>query len=348
MLTDPRVFRDDHVPRDLQHRHSELEQLARALDPGTYGDEVDDVLIAGPSGVGKTALARHYLERAQAHDRLQWAYIPTLGNTTGSILRETLRELADTHVPNNRPIEEVRRDLAALDQRSVVVLDEADDLPETDTLDNFRGLPHLSLIAICHDRERWLSRLDSQKTRFRTVIQPDRYGVDELTDILRPRARQGLEPNAVDGEQLREIADGSAGVARRGIQALRAAAELATEREHPRIQSEDVADCFERARRRIRKLNLASLPHHHQVLYELVRTAEDGEIRARELNERYEADEKRLYAGRPMTPISRRARRRKLTKLQEYDLLRVEEVSGGRRYEVVDTELDSPIAIPAT
>jgi len=342
MITDARVFEDIHLPRELPHRNGELQSLARALDPSNNpAGGVQDVLVSGPSGVGKTALARHYLRRAERHDRLAWAHIPCLGETTGTILREALRDLSGQRVPSNMLVIEARRALANLDDQAVVVLDEADDLPETDVLEELATIEGLSVIAICHDRERWLSRLDSElQTRFRTVIEPDRYGVDELADILRPRARQGLEPNAIGDEGLRELADGSAGVARRGIQALRAAAELAAEREHGQIQGVDIADSFDRARSRIREANLGSLAYHHQVLYELIRQA--GRIRMRELNKQYEKREEELYNGQAVTPISRRWRRERLPKLVEYDLVEREKKAGGTEYAVIDGSLESP------
>ncbi|WP_089650131.1 Cdc6/Cdc18 family protein [Halobacterium hubeiense] len=346
MITDPRVFDDEHIPRELVHRHTELEKLARALDPGWDGAGVDDVLIAGPSGVGKTVLAKHYLTRATNATSLQWAYVACLGETTGTILREALRGLDDTHVPPNTPVDDVRRGLAGVvDDHAVIILDEADDLPEKDVLDQFAGIAGLSLIVVCHDRERWTSRLDDQhQTRFRSVIQPDRYSVDELTDILRPRARQGLEPNAVGIGELREIADGSAGVARRGIQALRAAAELAAERGHGSIQEEDVEDCFDRARKRIRASNLASLPFHHQVLYEIIRT--EGNPSGHELHRRYDEYAHSIYDGQPLTPISKRSRRTKLAKLQDYGLVERDESGSNVYYSAADPEISSAVRLP--
>lgn len=344
MITDPRYFDDAHVPRELPHRHTELQSLDRALDPGRDGAGVDDVLIAGPSGVGKTALARHYLTRAAEHDDVQWTRVECLGETTGTILRDTLEGLTNQDVPRNTTTEKARDGLAGLEERSVVILDEADDLPETDVFDHLTGLPKLSLIVVCHDRDRWVSRLDeAHQSRFRSVIQPDRYDVDELADILRPRARQGLVDDVVDEPQLRELADGAAGVARRGIQSLRAAAELAGERGHTQITDADIEDSFERARERIREMNLQSLAFHHHVLYELIREA--GEIRMQELNERYEARSDELYRDQPVTPISRRWRRDRLPKLVEYDLVTRQATSGGSWYRVVDDSLASPAGV---
>ena len=58
MLRDESVFRDGWVPRRLEGRDDEQEHLAAALRPAVQGEPPADVVISGPSGVGKTALAK--------------------------------------------------------------------------------------------------------------------------------------------------------------------------------------------------------------------------------------------------------------------------------------------------
>jgi Cdc6-like AAA superfamily ATPase len=62
------------------------------------------------------------------------------------------------------------------------------------------------------------------------------------------------------------IANHVAGVACFSIQSLRAAAELADERLHTKIEYEDIEDSYERALHRIRQSNLDSLPIYHHIL----------------------------------------------------------------------------------
>ena len=344
MITSPRVFDDAHLPRELQHRESSVEALTGALEPAREGDRADDVLISGPSGVGKTVLARHSIARLTRHADVDHGHVQCLGKSTTGILRAAL----NTHphggeVAPNTPQEDVVDELEnAIQRPCVLVLDEADDLPSTDALGAFSTLPLVSVVVICHDPERWLADAGELARRsLSTHIQPDRYTVPELVDILQPRANEGLEADVVTQAHLEEIADQAAGVARRGIQSLRAAAELAGERGHTQIQDEDVAGSFDRARARIRESNLGSLPLHHQVLYELVR-ANPG-VSGESLQDAYDDAADGVYAGRAVTPVGRRSRRNKLAKLVEYDLVRVEGEGRGRTYRPVDEELTSPL-----
>lgn len=347
MITNPRVFEDGHLPRELPHRNAQLQQLARALAPATAGRPTEDLLISGPSGVGKTVLCQWGLRHLDEAADVEHTYVRCLGRTGGDVLRSILRDhpgVDPAEVRDNTPTEDLRERLLATDQSFVAVLDEADDLPDTDTLDLLTGNAALSLIVICHDAERWRSRLDAQRARSfdgDRHIALDSYHVDELAGILQRRARHGLPPGAVDRGHLERIADEVAGVAREGIQALRAAAELADERGHARIRDEDIDDCFERARHRIRELNLRSLPFHHQVLYTLVYEA--GEIAAPDLHDRYDNLAEDLYEGHPATPICRRTRRNKLQKLEDYDLIEVEGDGRARIYRPTDPEIVAAI-----
>jgi len=348
MITDPRVFEDAYLPRELIHREAAVEELSMAFDPALDGEAADDVLIAGPSGVGKTVLARHTLGKLEAFAAVDHAHIECLSTTTGEVLRTALREHhSKVDVAMNTPVDELRSQLrGVVDHPYILVLDESDALPDTQTLEYVTDVPEVSIVAICHDAERWLARVPGAVSRsVATPIRLGRYTVDELSSILRARADQGLSPNTVSDEQLRTIADEVAGVARFGIQALRAAAELATERGHRRILDVDVDDSFERAQHRIRKSNLRSLPFHNHVLYALIHSA--GRIAASELHTQYEEVAEQVYYGHDLTPIGRRSRRNKLAKLQEYDLIEHEGPAQNRVYTVLDETIEPPVGVGA-
>lgn len=346
MIADPSVFDDEHLPHRLLHREREEGALLDAWEPALDGDQPNDVLLHGPSGVGKTVLSRHALQRLAEQTTVQSARVRCLGETTTGIVRAILEELPGDDPAQNTPREDLCVTLQErVDEPTVAVLDEADDLPATDALERLADVRGLGVVAICHDPDDWLARCDqSVRQRIGVQLGLERYGVDELADILEERARQGLAPGSVTRAQLEELADRVAGVAREGIQALRWAAKQATDRGHEQITEQDLDDGPELARFNIRQSNLNSLPLHHQVLYEIVRDAGRG-IEPAALHERYDAVAEGVYDGRPQTPISERARRRKLQKLVDYDLVEREGENRHREYRVCDERVSTAIGI---
>jgi len=78
MITDARAFDDEHVPRRemLLHRHTEIDRVTDALQPVIENLPADNVHLFGPSGVGKTTVAKFALrELAQQTFDVQTGYI---------------------------------------------------------------------------------------------------------------------------------------------------------------------------------------------------------------------------------------------------------------------------------
>ncbi|MFC7323290.1 Cdc6/Cdc18 family protein [Halorubrum rutilum] len=345
MIRRPEVFDDETPPPDLRHREAHVQELIRLLHRAR-SDHDQGALLAGPSGVGKTALGRTVLQEFAREFGTRWVWIQALGTTTGELFREAIRGAGGTvadNAPNDELPARLRETLAG--EELFLLLDEADDIAGTDAVGQLTSVPGVEIVVICHEPDDWLARAESGVRQYLHGgrIELDRFGVDELADILRDRARVGLVDNAVTRDQLETIADDVAGVAREGIQTLRAAAEIAVEREHGRIYDADVDDAYERARASIRKANLRSLPFHHRVLYELIRDA--GEITGRELHQQYEEIEEQVYANRERTPISRRDRRNKLDKLRAYDLVERERLDHRWLYSTKQKNLSSGIEL---
>ncbi|AFZ73070.1 Cdc6/Cdc18 family protein [Natronobacterium gregoryi] len=344
MIADPQVFDDGYDGVELLHRGGEMDEVLRRIAA------TDGVLISGPSGVGKTLFARKVIDELGRVEPVAHAHVNCLGKTTAAVLRAVLEDhpYGPDDVRQTMATDTVRDELqAATEEReTVIVLDEGDDLPETDAVGELLELD-AKLIAITHDKRRWLSRLDVDDGHpfDRGTISLGRYGVDELTEILERRARQGFHhPDVITRGQLEYIADEVAGVARNGIQRLWGAAVEARDRGHVRIHDEDIERGEERAWRRIRELNLESLPTHHQVLYAIVHEA--GAISGDRLHERYEEVAADVYHGTAAQPIGRRARREKFPKLREYDLVEYEGPTRSRVYEVADPDVEPKVDLP--
>ncbi|MDL0127039.1 AAA family ATPase, partial [Halobacterium salinarum] len=229
MLTDPSVFDEGWVPADLHARDTETTTLSSTLRPLTHGHSPNPVLLAGPPGTGKTTTSRYVLDDFQTHTAASTIYVDAWTHhrpyqlagelltqfdapglvqpqTPRTVLRERIREHAPTPL--------------------VIVLDEADQLDDLDVVENLDAMDGVGVVLIVNDETRFVQRYQRETTGgdLASTISYDAYGVDTLVEILRPRARGGLETGGYRGPRLEELARHAEGNARVAIQGLRAAA----------------------------------------------------------------------------------------------------------------------------
>ncbi|MFB6194104.1 MAG: Cdc6/Cdc18 family protein, partial [Halobaculum sp.] len=293
MIEDARVLREGFVPNDAIHRDAEVNALSRTLDPITRGEPAEPALITGPSGVGKTTVARFVVEQLQqatldlaavhvncwqAHSRFKTVYeiLDQLGRTVDVHRRST-------------PYDELLDRLAAVEGPPVVVtLDEVDQLEDTRVVYDLYQLSGYSTTLITNDETAFLSSLDGRvhsRLAAAETVAFDPYTVSELVDILAARVDHGLVPGAITDTQLRRIADAAAGDARVALSILRSGARRAEYDGRDRITDADVAAAVPEGRRAVRTKNLEALRPAQRELFELL--VECGEIAPGALYDRY-------------------------------------------------------------
>ncbi len=334
MITNARVLQEDFVPQDVVHRHEEIERLSAALSPLMDGEPAETPLAFGPTGAGKTCVARYTTERLreQLLD-VQTTYVNCWTDHTRFrvfySLLEAIGQTVDIHrssTPHDTILQRIReRD----DQPVVVVLDEVDQLDDPDILYELLGIPHLHPILIANSETNFFAGLDDRvRSRLRAGprVHFDRYGLDELVAILEARVERGFEPGAVDHDRLETIADAAAGDARVAIRTLRTAARTAEAEGADRVTDAHVTTAIPDAREAIKQRTVDALTSHQQELYEIVDAA--GEIAPGDLYER--------YTDRVTDPRSRRTVRKYLRKMDQYNLVRARGEKRGRTYAIVN------------
>jgi orc1/cdc6 family replication initiation protein len=341
MIRDARVLRAGFVSREVEHRDAEVNHLSSVLEPITNGEPADTAIVTGPSGAGKTCIAKFVTERLREEVLdVSATYVNCWRNYTRfRALYRILDDLGatiDIHrqsTPHDELIDRLQQHDGA---RTVVILDEVDQLEDTGVIYNLHSLPGFAVVCIANEEEQLFSRLDDRlvsRLRSSEHVRMDRYHDEQLYDILAARTKWGLEPDVVTDDQLYRIADAAAGDARLAIRILRTAASKADRENHDRITDDILLDAAEDARAQIKQKSLDSLTPHQQVVYNVVR--DHGPLCPSEIHERYcEAVE---------DPRTKRTVRTYLSKMEQYNLLESEGTSRDRTYALVDATAASPM-----
>ena len=346
-ITDARALQTEAVPQDIVRRNSELNTMKTAFDPLRFREYPDHVRLFGPSGAGKTSLARYWLRVLETqHFDIETTYVDCITNhSRWGVLYSVLDEVTKTHDLHRQstPTDELTRRLHEWTETPyVVVLDEVDQVATTGVLDDLYRHPTITMILIANEETQLFSGLDERlQSRLRNSVRTPlkAYTTDELLDILEQRVRQGLALESAVGDgygfssrsqhekfdsdiiterQLERIADAAAGNARDAIGALGKAARAARGNSADTISDEFVKFGIKQIQDEVRK-PIGEFSPHHQTLYTIVE--EEGEVTWGELFEQ--------YCERMDDPKTKRTMRKYRTKLAYYDHL--EELEEGRQ-----------------
>lgn len=340
MIRDARVLRAGFVPREIEHRDAELNHLSSVLEPVTAGDPADTAIITGPSGAGKTCIAKFVTERLREEVLdVDTTYVNCWRNYTRfRTLYQILDDIGgtiDIHRQSTPHDELINRLQEYEGKQTVVILDEVDQLEDPNLLYDLHTLPQFATIFIANAEAELFQRIDDRlvsRLRASEHIRLEKYHNDQLYDILATRVKWGLEPDRITDEQLYGIADAAAGDARLAIGILRTAARTATREAVDRITDEILTTAATDARAQLRQKSLDTLTPHQQTVYEIV--SNHGPLAPTDIYERYTdaVDE----------PRTKRTVRTYLSKMVQYNLLTAEGTSRDRKYAVIEPAATTP------
>ncbi len=292
-----RIFRNrdilspDYIPERLPHREEEIRKVGSVLAQALRGSRPNNLFIYGLTGTGKTAVTLYVLKRLVAKARqlgvpVDYAYVNTRQRDTPYKVLADIASSVGLRVPFTglSTAEVYARLVRALSRRTgvlIVVLDEVDWLVRRRGDDLLYKLTRIgyelpmdaarvSIVGITND-VRFVEMLDARVRSSlgeEEVVFPP-YNAEQLRDILWERAREAFQPGAVDDSVISYVAALAArehGDARRALDLLRVAGEVAERENAPRVTVEHVKKAWMQLERdRVREV-VETLPLHARLV----------------------------------------------------------------------------------
>lgn len=256
------VLRPTYTPDTLVHRDEQINSLATILVSALRGDTPSNILIYGKTGTGKTAASRHVgreLERIGEQLNVQCSVvyvncevIDTQYRLLANLARQFGEDVPMTGWPTDQVFAKFKEVIDSKKQVIVVILDEIDKLVKKgdDVLYNLSRAnsdlkqAKVSMIGVSNDlkfTEFLDPRVKSSLGEEEIIFPP--YDADQISDILMERAEIAYKNGVLEESVIPLCAAFAAqehGDARRALDLLRVAGELAEREKKPHVQEEHV------------------------------------------------------------------------------------------------------------
>ncbi|MCS7094751.1 MAG: orc1/cdc6 family replication initiation protein [Thaumarchaeota archaeon] len=261
------VLRSDYIPENLPHRWEHVRRLGEIVSPSLKTIRPSNVFIYGKTGTGKTAVAKHVLKRFSQEAgrqglRLNFVYINCrISGTEYKVMSELCTSIGVkvpfTGLSKAEVLSRFRNALYKSGSLVIACLDEIDHLVKTSGDEFLYALTRinegseggqLAIIGISNDltfKEMLDPRVLSSLSEEEIVFHP--YTAVELVDILSERASMALNEGSITEGVIQlcaALAAAEHGDARRAIDLLRVAAELAEREGSTKVEEKHVREAY--------------------------------------------------------------------------------------------------------
>ncbi len=331
-----RALSTEYVPEFLPHRETQIQEIARNLNPVAKGRNPQNMFITGPPGIGKTACTKFVFRRFQEYSGIQPIYINTWHyNTSTALLTKIILDLGyfipRRGLSKDEIIEKLVEILKKTKKGLVICLDEVDQLVKKDEsalydllrlnqyVDNPVGLVMISNYddIFVNVEPRIKSSLDVEQIKFKP------YTLQEMKDILMERCKEAFRPGVVEEGVTLLIANHviqRGGDVRVGLECLRKAVRISEEENCDRLKVDHV-------RRILKKVGAVKM----KIMKEKLQGVEDNIIDLLSEKERMLSIELREEYIKRFGEISQTTFRKHIKHLADIGMIRVKESRKGTR-----------------
>ena len=284
-----------YIPEIIQHRNSEQEQVTQSLLPILKQSRPSNLLVYGKPGTGKTLVVKKVLSKIQ--DRVEKSNFPikliytnakeetTLYGLLVSLGRQlglSEKDLPGTGLAISEVFKRILNNINNEKVNAVFVIDEIDYLAQLvsktgkDILYQLTRANErldqgsLTLVGISNDltfKEKLDPRVISSLGEEEIVFT--NYNVEQIKKILEERINHAFIPNSVQEPALNlcaALAGGEHGDARRAIDLIRVAGEIAERQQSEVVTKEHVREASQKIEENKEETSLKSYPLHEKLV----------------------------------------------------------------------------------
>lgn len=295
IFDNPDVLGEEYTPERILEREDEIDEYVMSLTPAIDNNDPDNMMVYGPTGVGKTAVTRFSLrklnemcEDADVNLEIVWQncnYESVYNCFTNLVntIRPPDEQIPESGIGTDDVMEAMYESFEELGDVVILVLDEIDHLDDIDStlydLTRARSIGHLDtaklgLIGISNNYK--FRDVLSQKTK--DTLQENEidfapYDATQLTTILQDRVTDAFQDDVISEAELRYCAAQTAkdtGNARQALDILKIAGKLARKKNADSITNDHIEEARLRVERGEIKNKIDQLTHQERLLLETV------------------------------------------------------------------------------
>jgi cell division control protein 6 len=295
VFADKTVLQNTYMPDEIRHRDDQMALVAHVLAPALRGEKPSNLFIYGKTGSGKTLTVQYVTRKLQEVARTQDVKLVVLylncklkhsADTEYRLLAQLSRLLGKTVPPTGLPTDEVYAAFYDAIERQqatvVIVLDEIDHLVakgdgiiyNLTRINTELTRSRVTIVGLSNDlvfSDNLDPRVKSSLSEEEIVFPP--YNAIQIQSILAQRSERAFKPGVLADGVVQKCAAYAArehGDARRALELLRVAAELAERLESPIVELAHVDEAEEKIDRdRILEIVKTQPKQYHATLYSL-------------------------------------------------------------------------------
>lgn len=266
LILNKKILQNNYTPTDIPHRDEQIKYVASILSPCVRMEKPSNLFLYGKTGTGKTLVTKHVIDQIEqiAKEKnlpITCVYLncklKKVADTEYRLIAQLYREMGENIPATGLPTSEVYKlFLKHIDSEKkliVLILDEIDQLVKKagdEILYNLTRMnselknSELSVIGISND----LLFMDNVDPRIKSSLSEEElvfppYDAMQIKDILSKRCMEGFGKEVIAPGVIEKCAAYAArehGDARRAIDLMRVAGELAERKNKKTVDMEDI------------------------------------------------------------------------------------------------------------